>query len=157
MGTTNSLLASDTYGVKVIATALFVFFLVDFLGRKLALFVPGMGMGILFIIIGALLKVFAADPPHRRAKPLPRCSPSTCASTPSSSGRSTLAVRPSSRMSSRLLVLCSLLTQAYPRDEGTQLEEMDDIFGAVQEDKRRADTAERERGTRRRLSSMTCS
>ncbi|KAI0363814.1 general substrate transporter [Pilatotrama ljubarskyi] len=56
-GTSNSLLASGIYGiVKVVATALFVFFLVDSLGRKLSLFISSMGMGILFFIIGALLK-----------------------------------------------------------------------------------------------------
>ena len=54
--------------MKVVATAVFVFFLVDSLGRKLSLFISGMGMGILFFIIGALLKVFpppegATDPP----------------------------------------------------------------------------------------------
>ena len=58
-GTSNSLLASGIYGiVKVVATAIFVFFLVDSLGRKLSLFISGMGMGILFFIIGALLKEF---------------------------------------------------------------------------------------------------
>ncbi|KAI0681844.1 general substrate transporter [Earliella scabrosa] len=68
-GTSNSLLASGIYGImKVVATAVFVFFLVDSLGRKLSLFISGMGMGILFFIIGALLKVFpppegATDPP----------------------------------------------------------------------------------------------
>ena len=46
-GTSNSLLASGIYGiVKVVATALFVFVLVDSLGRKLSLFISGMGMGI---------------------------------------------------------------------------------------------------------------
>ncbi|KAL1940960.1 hypothetical protein VTO73DRAFT_7596 [Trametes versicolor] len=56
-GTSNSLLASGIYGiVKVVATALFVFFLVDSLGRKLSLFISSVGMGVLFFIIGALLK-----------------------------------------------------------------------------------------------------
>ena len=65
-GTSNSLLASGIYGiVKVVATALFVFFLVDSLGRKLSLFISAMGMGTLFFIIGALLKSFPppATPP----------------------------------------------------------------------------------------------
>ncbi|RPD53871.1 general substrate transporter [Lentinus tigrinus ALCF2SS1-7] len=68
-GTKNSLLASGIYGVvKVVATALFVFFLVDTLGRKMALFISAMGMGTLFFIIGALLKTHpppkdGADPP----------------------------------------------------------------------------------------------
>ncbi|KAI0699622.1 general substrate transporter [Cerioporus squamosus] len=69
-GTTNSLLASGIYGiVKVVATALFVFFLVDSLGRKFSLFISGMGMGILFFIIGALLKVF--PPPKDAPSPPP--------------------------------------------------------------------------------------
>ncbi|TFK45780.1 general substrate transporter [Heliocybe sulcata] len=56
-GTANSLLASGIYGiVKVVATALFVFFLVESLGRKLSLVVSAVGMGVLFFIIGAILK-----------------------------------------------------------------------------------------------------
>lgn len=55
--------------MKVVATALFVFFLVDSLGRKLSLFISGMGMGILFFIIGALLKVF--PPPTDTTNPPP--------------------------------------------------------------------------------------
>ncbi|EKM57341.1 uncharacterized protein PHACADRAFT_255054 [Phanerochaete carnosa HHB-10118-sp] len=65
-GTTNSLLASGIYGiVKVVATAIFVFFLVETLGRKLSLFISAVGMGVLFFIIGALLKTFPppASPP----------------------------------------------------------------------------------------------
>ena len=69
-GTSNSLLASGIYGiVKVVATALFVFFLVDSLGRKLSLFISAMGMGTLFFIIGALLKVF--PPPTNASNPPP--------------------------------------------------------------------------------------
>ncbi|KZP08180.1 general substrate transporter [Athelia psychrophila] len=56
-GHTNSLLASGVYGVvKVASTTLFVFGLVETLGRKKALFISAMGMGILFFIIGAILK-----------------------------------------------------------------------------------------------------
>jgi len=56
-GTKNSLLASGIYGVvKVIATAIFIFFGVETLGRKLSLFISAMGMGTLFFIIGAVLK-----------------------------------------------------------------------------------------------------
>ena len=52
----------------MVATALFVFFLVDTLGRKMALFISAMGMGTLFFIIGALLKTHpppadGGDPP----------------------------------------------------------------------------------------------
>ncbi|OBZ72756.1 putative quinate permease [Grifola frondosa] len=61
-GVSNSLLASGIYGiVKVVSTSLFVFFLFDTLGRKRSLFISAMGMGILFFIIGALLKEFPPD------------------------------------------------------------------------------------------------
>ena len=64
------MLASGIYGiVKVVATALFVFFLVDSLGRKMSLFISSMGMGILFFIIGALLKTH--PPPANAATPPP--------------------------------------------------------------------------------------
>jgi sugar porter (SP) family MFS transporter len=53
----NSLLASGIYGViKLVATAVFIFFGVETLGRKLSLFISAMGMGSLFFIIGAILK-----------------------------------------------------------------------------------------------------
>ncbi|KAF4594331.1 hypothetical protein EYR40_009134 [Pleurotus pulmonarius] len=56
-GNKNSLLASGIYGViKVVATAIFVFFFVELLGRKLSLFISAIGMGSLFFIIGAILK-----------------------------------------------------------------------------------------------------
>jgi hypothetical protein len=56
-GTTPSLLASGVYGtVKLVATAIFVFFFVESLGRKLSLQISAFGMGSLFFIIGALLK-----------------------------------------------------------------------------------------------------
>ena len=62
-GTSNSLLASGIYGiVKVVATSLFVFFLVDSLGRKLSLLISALGMGTLFFIIGALLKTHPPNP-----------------------------------------------------------------------------------------------
>lgn len=56
-GTKSSLLASGVYGVvKVIATAIFILFGVETLGRRWPLFISAMGMGILFFIIGAILK-----------------------------------------------------------------------------------------------------
>ena len=62
-GTSVSLLASGIYGVmKVVATALFIFFAVESLGRKASLFISAMGMGVLFFILGALLKSFPPDP-----------------------------------------------------------------------------------------------
>lgn len=70
-GHTNSLLASGIYGVvKVVATALFVFFLVETLGRKRALQISGFGMGVLFFIIGSILKT---HPPPKVAagQPIP--------------------------------------------------------------------------------------
>ncbi|GLB38871.1 putative major facilitator superfamily, sugar transporter (TC 2.A.1.1) family protein [Lyophyllum shimeji] len=67
-GTSNSLLASGIYGiVKVVATAIFVFFMVESLGRRLSLIISSIGMGTLFFMIGAILKthppVAAANPP----------------------------------------------------------------------------------------------
>ncbi|GLB38873.1 putative major facilitator superfamily, sugar transporter (TC 2.A.1.1) family protein [Lyophyllum shimeji] len=62
-GTKNSLLASGIYGVvKVVATAIFIFFGVETLGRKLSLFISAMGMGTLFFIIGAVLKTHPPPP-----------------------------------------------------------------------------------------------
>jgi sugar porter (SP) family MFS transporter len=56
-GTSPSLLASGVYGiVKVIATAIFVLFFVETLGRRISLLTSGLGMGTLFFIVGALLK-----------------------------------------------------------------------------------------------------
>ncbi|KAG6815293.1 hypothetical protein H0H87_003246 [Tephrocybe sp. NHM501043] len=74
-GTTNSLLASGIYGIiKVIATTLFVFFLVESLGRRLSLIISSFGMGTLFFIIGAILKTHppltdpnVAPPPASKA------------------------------------------------------------------------------------------
>ncbi|KAG2078775.1 general substrate transporter [Suillus decipiens] len=58
-GTTNSLLASGIYGiVKVIASALVVYFLVKNLGRKALLFISAMGMGISFFIIGMAAMIY---------------------------------------------------------------------------------------------------
>jgi len=72
-GTSVSLLASGIYGVmKVIATAFFVFFAVESLGRRLSLFISAIGMGILFFIIGALLKSFPPDPKASDPSPASR-------------------------------------------------------------------------------------
>ncbi|OSD00102.1 general substrate transporter [Trametes coccinea BRFM310] len=72
-GTSNSLLASGIYGiVKVVTTAILVFFLADTLGRTLSLFLSSVGMGILFFIIGALLKSF--PPPTNASGELPDAS-----------------------------------------------------------------------------------
>ncbi|KZT05752.1 general substrate transporter [Laetiporus sulphureus 93-53] len=58
-GTSNSLLASGIYGiVKVVATIIFVFFLADTLGRKWSLLISALGMGVMFFIVGALLKTY---------------------------------------------------------------------------------------------------
>lgn len=71
-GTKQSLLASGIYGVvKVVATALFVFFFVESLGRKLSLFISAMGMGTFFFIIGALLKTFPPPATSSVANPDP--------------------------------------------------------------------------------------
>jgi Sugar (and other) transporter len=42
--------------VKVVATAIFIFFFVDSAGRRWSLFISSWGMGTLFYIIGAILK-----------------------------------------------------------------------------------------------------
>ena len=76
-GATNSLLAAGIYGiVKVVMTTIFVFFMVETLGRKLSLIISAFGMGTLFFIVGALLKthpppknlpVGAVPPPASKA------------------------------------------------------------------------------------------
>ncbi|THU85877.1 general substrate transporter [Dendrothele bispora CBS 962.96] len=70
VGTRNSLLASGVYGIiKVVATALFIFFGVETLGRKLSLFISSIGMGTLFYIVGAILKTH--PPPATGANDAP--------------------------------------------------------------------------------------
>jgi len=74
-GTKNSLLASGIYGVvKVVATAIFIFFGVESIGRKRSLFISAVGMGTLFFIIGAILKTHpppAVDSNHPSPSPSP--------------------------------------------------------------------------------------
>ncbi|KAF8469802.1 general substrate transporter [Russula ochroleuca] len=71
-GATNSLLAAGIYGVvKVIATTIFIFFFLNVWGRKPLLFISAMGMGTLFFIIGALLKIY---PPASTPQPNPPAS-----------------------------------------------------------------------------------
>ena len=55
--------------MKVVATAIFVFLMVDSLGRKVSLFISSVGMGTLFFIIGALLKTH--PPPKNAVTPPP--------------------------------------------------------------------------------------
>jgi len=78
-GNKNSLLASGIYGVvKLVATSIFIFFGADSLGRRWSFFISAMGMGIMFFIIGAVIKthpppaasstsVVTAIPPASRA------------------------------------------------------------------------------------------
>ncbi|KAG6336081.1 hypothetical protein ID866_3007 [Astraeus odoratus] len=62
MGTKASLLASGIYGImKVLATMAFIFFAVETLGRKLSLFISAIGMGVMFFIVGAILKVYPVN------------------------------------------------------------------------------------------------
>ncbi|KAJ3900121.1 general substrate transporter [Lentinula edodes] len=69
-GTKNSLLASGILGVvKVVTVSTFVAFGVERFGRKRFLFISSMGMGILFFIIGALLKTH--PPPAASANDAP--------------------------------------------------------------------------------------
>ncbi|KAF6751923.1 sugar transporter [Ephemerocybe angulata] len=68
----NSLLASGVYGVvKVVATAIFIFFGVESLGRKLSLLISALGMGSLFFIIGAILKTHPPSAALASAGPAP--------------------------------------------------------------------------------------
>jgi hypothetical protein len=72
-GHTNSLLASGIYGVvKVVATAIFVFFLVETLGRRNALLISALGMGTLFFIIGAILKTHPPPIPLKGHAAIPQ-------------------------------------------------------------------------------------
>lgn len=57
--------------VKVIATTISIFFLLNAWGRKPLLFISAMGMGTLFFIVGALLKVY---PPASTPQPNPPAS-----------------------------------------------------------------------------------
>ena len=69
-GTSVSLLATGIYGVvKVIATIFFIFFTVESLGRRLSLFISAIGMGTMFFIVGALLKVYPPDPKASEPSP----------------------------------------------------------------------------------------
>ncbi|KAJ3993124.1 sugar transporter [Lentinula boryana] len=69
-GTKNSLLASGILGVvKVVTVSIFIAFGVEKFGRKRFLFISSMGMGILFFIIGALLKTY--PPPATSANDAP--------------------------------------------------------------------------------------
>jgi len=62
-GTSVSLLATGIYGVVgLVAIMFFTFFAFDSLGRRFSLFISAIGMGILFFIVGALLKSFPPDP-----------------------------------------------------------------------------------------------
>ena len=68
-------MAAGVYGiVKLITTLFFVFFFVETLGRRMSLFISAIGMGVLFFIVGALLKAYppptdptAAPPPASKA------------------------------------------------------------------------------------------
>ncbi|EJU00589.1 general substrate transporter [Dacryopinax primogenitus] len=62
VGQTPALLASGVYGiVKLVATALFIAFGVDRFGRRWALFGSAWGMGITFMIVGA---IYLTHPPN---------------------------------------------------------------------------------------------
>ncbi|EPQ26203.1 uncharacterized protein PFL1_06138 [Pseudozyma flocculosa PF-1] len=61
-GETSALLASGIYGVvKFAATGLWVFYGVETVGRRWSLFSSTFGMGVLFFIIGGLLKNYPPD------------------------------------------------------------------------------------------------
>ncbi|KAG5350468.1 hypothetical protein C0989_010930 [Termitomyces sp. Mn162] len=72
VGAKNSLLASGIYGVvKVVATAIFVFFFVETIGRRISLIISSLGMGTLFFIIGAILKTHPVSADHPPPTPPP--------------------------------------------------------------------------------------
>ncbi|KIK70020.1 hypothetical protein GYMLUDRAFT_255229 [Collybiopsis luxurians FD-317 M1] len=82
-GTKNSLLASGVYGIlKLVSTTVFILFGVETLGRKLSLFISAMGMGILFYIVGAILKTH----------PPPATSANSAPATPSPASRAMAAM-----------------------------------------------------------------
>ena len=60
----------------MVVTALFLFFGVETLGRKVSLFISAMGMGITFYIIGAILKIHPPTSPNTNF-PAPLLSPAS--------------------------------------------------------------------------------
>ncbi|KAH7107187.1 sugar transporter [Auriculariales sp. MPI-PUGE-AT-0066] len=69
-GTSSSLLASGVYGViKVVATALYIAFGVETLGRVLSLKISAFMMGTLFYTVGAILKTHPPDLSNTGAVP----------------------------------------------------------------------------------------
>ena len=62
--------------IKVVATAFFLLFGVETLGRKVSLFISAMGMGITFYIIGAILKIHPPTSPNANV-PAPLPSPAS--------------------------------------------------------------------------------
>ncbi|KAG6852452.1 hypothetical protein C0991_011818 [Blastosporella zonata] len=123
-GQKSSLLASGIYGiVKVVATSIFVFFGVEILGRKIPLFISAMGMGIIFFIIGAILKT---HPP-----------PTVIAGQPAPSPP------PASKVMAGLLYIYACF---WAMGWGRSLEEMDIIFGTVSAEQRKADIERQTRG-----------
>ncbi|TFK19869.1 sugar transporter [Coprinopsis marcescibilis] len=79
----NSLLASGVYGIlKVVATAIFIYWGVETMGRKLSLLISALGMGSLFFIIGAILKTH----------PPPSTNPNVAPPSPSSAAQAMAAM-----------------------------------------------------------------
>ncbi|KAI9063797.1 MFS general substrate transporter [Trametes sanguinea] len=191
-GTSNTLLASGIYGiVQVVTTAIFVCFLADTLGRTLSLLLSSFGMGILFFVIGALLKSFpppanASGDPPAASKVLAAmlylyvlmyslgCGPILWVYVadifPVRARHYGLAVARTSQwlfnfvvakvtptleidLGYKLLLTfatihidgMALFSSLIPETKGRSLEEMDVIFGSVQENKRRAGIAAHER------------
>ncbi|ETS59893.1 hypothetical protein PaG_05863 [Moesziomyces aphidis] len=72
-GTSAALLASGIYGVvKFAATFIWVMFGVETVGRRWSLFASALGMGILFFIIGALLKTYPPSASSSSPQPASR-------------------------------------------------------------------------------------
>ncbi|KAG6907708.1 hypothetical protein DXG01_007726 [Tephrocybe rancida] len=153
-GTKNSLLASGVYGiVKVLATIVFIFLLVESLGRRLPLIISSLGMGSLFIAIGAILKAY----PPVSTTPLlaPDLPPPAAAATAmamllyllgSPAGHLRLGDLPDAHETlwdggSQCI---AVVLDFIPETKGRSLEDMDIIFGAVTAEERAAHIAARE-------------
>ncbi|KAJ2915066.1 hypothetical protein MD484_g5344, partial [Candolleomyces efflorescens] len=154
----NSLLASGVYGiVKVVATAIFIFFGVETLGRRLSLFISAIGMGSLFFIIGAILKT---HPPPSTDANVAAPAPSPAAQAMAgmlyiyvcfySMGWDFVVSKVTPQMLTDLgykiffmfgavnIGAMGLFSILIPETKGRSLEEMDVVFGAVTAEARNA-------------------
>ncbi|KAF4593429.1 hypothetical protein EYR38_009143 [Pleurotus pulmonarius] len=131
-GNKNSLLASGIYGViKVVATAIFVFFFVELLGRKLSLFISAIGMGSLFFIIGAILKT---HPPPSSTPTRQRSHFVVSKVTPEI--LTALQYKIFFMFGTINIAGMAVFSLLIPETKGRSLEDMDVIFGSVTAEER---------------------